>query len=205
VYNFRIVIVTVASFKGGVGKTTSAMHIAAYLNEKMPTVLIDGDPNRSATAWSKRSESGLPFKVVDERQLAKAAREFDSMVIDTQARPTAEDLKELVEGCDLLIVPATPDSLSLDALMLTVNALETFGAERFRILLTIIPPKPNRDGEDARSVLSEAGLPIFQASIRRFHAFQKAALAGRLVHEVNDPNGRAGWEDYQAVGKEIKA
>ena len=197
-------IITVASFKGGVGKTTTAMHVAAYLNEKTPTVLIDGDPNRSATAWSKRSQGGLPFKVVDERQLAKAAREFSSMVIDTQARPTADDLRELVEGCDLLIVPATPDSLSLDALMLTVNTLESFGAERFRILLTIIPPKPNRDGDEARLVLNEAGLSLFQASIRRFHAFQKATLSGRLVHEVNDPNGRLGWEDYQAVGKEIE-
>jgi chromosome partitioning protein len=197
-------IVTVANFKGGVGKTTTAMHLAAYLNQKTPTVLIDGDPNRSATAWSKRGEGkGLPFKVVDERLLAKAAREYDSMVIDTKARPEPEDLKQLIEGCDLLVIPATPDSMSLDALMLTVGALEDCGAERFRILLTIIPPRPNRDGEEARASLLEAGLPLFETSIRRYHAYQKAALAGVVVCDVKDPYAMEAWSDCEAVGKEI--
>ena len=41
-------IITVASFKGGVGKTTTAVHLAAFLNESSPALLIDGDPNRSA-------------------------------------------------------------------------------------------------------------------------------------------------------------
>ena len=53
-------ILTVASFKGGVGKTTSAIHFAAYLQQQAPTLLIDGDPNRSATTWARacRADSG---------------------------------------------------------------------------------------------------------------------------------------------------
>jgi chromosome partitioning protein len=42
-------IITIASFKGGVSKTTTAVHLAAYLQKRSPTLLIDGDPNRSAT------------------------------------------------------------------------------------------------------------------------------------------------------------
>ena len=55
-------IVTVASFKGGVGKTTTALHLAAYCQTLAPTLLVDGDLNRSALDWAKRGN--LPFKVV---------------------------------------------------------------------------------------------------------------------------------------------
>ena len=194
-------ILTVASFKGGQAKTTPAVHLAAFFHQDKPTLLIDGDPNRSATAWSKRK--GFPFQVIDERQAARFARDYEHIVIDTQARPTQEDLHALTQGCDKLIIPVTPDALSLDALFLILDALTTLGTQSFRVLLTIVPPKPNKDGEEAQTKLVAAGIPVFKASIRRFVAFQKAALAGVLVSDVSDPNASAGWSDYQRVGEEL--
>jgi chromosome partitioning protein len=194
-------IITVASFKGGVGKTTTAVHIAAYLQEQAPTLLIDGDPNRSATGWTKRG--CLPFKVVDERQAARFARQYEHIVIDTQARPSQEDLQALVEGCDMLVIPTTPDALALDALILTVDALRSLKTDRYRILLTMIPPRPSRDGEEAHAMLTQANVPLFEGRIRRMVAFQKAALNGVVVHTVQDPRAAQGWEDYVAIGKEL--
>jgi chromosome partitioning protein len=194
-------IVTVASFKGGVGKTTTAVHLAAYLQNMKPTLLIDGDPNRSATGWSKRG--GLPFRVIDERQAARFAKDFEHIVIDTEARPEREDLEALASGCDLLVIPTTPDALALDALMQTVAELDSLGADRYRVLLTMVPPKPSRDGLEARALIEEAKLPIFRSEVRRMVAFQKAALAGVPVFEVVEARARLGWGDYERIGEEV--
>lgn len=196
-------IITVASFKGGVGKTTTALHLAAYFARLAPTVLIDGDPNRSASTWATRGAP--PFPVAPESQIALWARKTEHLVIDTKARPEASDLRALVEGCDLLILPTTPDPFSLDALHLTLDALDSLAAGSYRILLTIVPPRPMPDGEHARSTLSQAGLPLFGRDIRRTVAFQRAALEGVTVDQVRglDSAGLA-WDDYAAVAKEIE-
>lgn len=194
-------IITIASFKGGVGKTTTAVHLAAYLSKKAKTVLIDGDPNRSATGWAKRGD--LPFAVIDERAAAKQSRYYQHILIDTQARPEQDDLEALIESCDVLIIPSTPDALSLDAMMQTVAILKQLGSDRFKVLLTIVPPKPSTDAKQAREILTEAGLPLFKGQIRRLVAFQKAALVGVPVYAVSDPRAIQGWKDYQIVGREL--
>jgi chromosome partitioning protein len=195
-------IITTASFKGGVGKTTTAIHLAAFLQALGETLLVDGDPNRSATRWDRRG-NGLPFKVVSEQQAAKYAKNYEHIVIDTQARPTEEDLQDLVDGCDLLILPTTPDVLSLDALLQTVNLLKSLGSEQYKVLLTRVPPPPRKDGDDAREMLTDAELPIVKGRIREFVAFQKAALDGVVVSKVNDRRAGIAWNDYSLVAKEI--
>ena len=209
-------IVTVASYKGGVGKTTTSVHIAAYLQTKGSTLLVDGDPNRSATGWQKRGS--LPFKVIDEKLLARYARDFEHIVIDTEAHPAKEDMETLAEGCDLLILPSTPDVLSLEALGLTIESLEKIGAKNYKVLLTVIPPNPSKDGDEARAMFKSEKIPTFKSQISRRVAFQKAALQGILVSEVKkqiwdkkkdkfitltDSSAQGGWKEYEAVGKEL--
>jgi len=194
-------IITVASFKGGVGKTTTAVHLSAYLQKKKPTLLIDGDPNRSASAYMKRGK--LPFSIVDERGAAKFARDYEHIVIDTEARPDEDDLRSLAAGCDLLVIPTTPDAMAIDALLLTVEALQKINAANYKILLTVVPPRPNRDGEEARLMLNANKLPVFKNEIKRLIAFQKASLAGVPVYGIKEPRAEAAWKAYQSVGREI--
>ena len=126
--------------------------------------------------WARAGK--LPFKVVDERQAALHARTFEHIVIDTKARPDEEDLRALALGCHLLVIPCTPDPLSLRALGLTVTAMKSIGADRYRVLLTVVPPRPSRDGDDAREMIEQMGLPVFQAAFHGLSRFNARCSKG---------------------------
>jgi cellulose biosynthesis protein BcsQ len=82
----------------GVGKTTTAVHLAAYLQTLAPTLLLDGDDTRNATAWGQRG-NGFAFKVADEVQAARLALIIRPLV------ESASGLKrfELFKQCFLLV------------------------------------------------------------------------------------------------------
>ncbi|MBF2088495.1 MAG: ParA family protein [Synechococcales cyanobacterium K32_A2020_035] len=193
-------IITLASAKGGVGKTTSAIHIAAILAADAPTLLIDGDPNRSSLKWSDRGS--LPFKTVELMAAAMHSRNYQHLVFDTPARPNSEDLAALVEGCELLAIPTTPDILSIEATLETVAILEDLGCHHYKILLTIVPPG-RKTGQQTREALE--GYPMFSRQIRRYAAYEKAALEGVLVKDAKDRNAGIAWSDYERLGKELMA
>ena len=200
-------IVTLLSAKGGVGKSTSAIHIAAYLQSLAPTLLVDGDGIRSATKWSLRSGGkGLPFRVVSYAELAREAPKYTHIIIDTEGNPSDDDFRDATKGSDLVIVPAVPESVATDGLTETLAKLHDQGSSNFRVLLTMVPPKPRTEGKALREMLVEQDIPVFRAEIPRLAAFEKAAADGVPVGAVqNDRNASRAWAAYVEVGKEVAA
>lgn len=196
-------ILTCASHKGGVGKTTTALHLAAYLSRFAPTLLIDGDAIRASTKWSQRGSKPLPFKVVDETQTAKYARQYGHIVIDTEANPSNVDFRQVADGCDLLVIPAVPETTATDGLIFTLSMLQDIGNDRYRVLLTKVHPKPRMDGVYLREMLLKLHIPVFVSEIPQLVAFDRASEKGVPVYDVKEARAARAWKSYEQAGKEI--
>ena len=191
-------LVTVAALKGGVGKTTTAVHLAGYLQQGARTLLID-EEGAGALDWA---EAGLlPFDTLLEADAGAVFNEYQHQVIDAGARTDPRLLADLAQHSDFLLVPTTPDALALNALLKTLRALD--GAQRYGVLLTITAPHPSRDADEAQAVLEELEVPVLEARVPRAVAYQRAALAGTLVSEVPDRRAAECWAAYEAVGQEV--
>jgi chromosome partitioning protein len=192
-------IIAITALKGGVGKTTTAVHLAAFLQTLAPTLLIDADKNRSALVWSR--EDKLPFYVASQAGAPGLIKKFTHIVIDTQARPEPEELEDLAAGSDMLILPTTPNHLDLDTTVKAVELLKTLNAN-YRVLLTKVDSR-TKNPQDAREFLAKAQLPIFKTEIPLLVAFQRSPSRGVTVKDYPDRRSKIGWYRYQDVGKEI--
>ncbi|HKQ76726.1 MAG TPA: ParA family protein [Blastocatellia bacterium] len=194
-------IIGIASHKGGVGKTTTAIHLSAILSNRSPCLLIDGDVNRSALAYSKRSTAELPFRVVDEKAAHRYTPDYKNIVIDTGAHPNKGDLAAIVEGCDRLVIITEPEIMSLDVLPEMLADLEKLGSKHHRVLLCQVDPRS--PALDARAVIEQLGARVFKAHVRSYAAYKLAAQRGTTVNEIPGEYSGEAWADYQAVAREL--
>ena len=194
-------IIAITAWKGGVGKTTTAVHLGAYLQSQAPTLIIDADRNRSALIWAR--EDQLPCYVASQAGSTHLIRKYPHIIVDTRARPEPEEFRDLAEGSDLLIVPTTPNHLDIDA---TFKAVEQLGSLKtdYRILLTKVDAR-TKTGREAKARLKAANLPLFKTDIPLLVAFERASQQGVVVKDCGDPKANFAWRKYQAIGREILA
>lgn len=118
--------IAVVNTKGGVGKTTTAVYLAAVASEEGLSVeLLDADPQGSATSWAEIAAEGdmqLPFPVTPANKITLGRpSSFDLTVIDTP--PGAADIiQAAIDAADVVVVPTAPSGLDLQRVWPTLEA-----------------------------------------------------------------------------------
>jgi chromosome partitioning protein len=179
-------IITVATMKGGSGKSTVASCLAVYwhLRGRRPT-LIDADPQRSIMRLAARERALGGVSVVEDasEEASKTARRLASggglVIIDTPGFRSKTTL-DCLAAADFLLVPVKPSPFDVDRMLDTLSILTDRGEgpqPLFRCLLT----QTTRDSVIARHIraeLAEAGLPVLQSEMANRVAYPEASLWG---------------------------
>lgn len=194
--------ISMFSKKGGVAKTTTAIHIAACLAEGgADTVVVDGDVNLGSCHWARKET--LPFYVSDGEGLADIGKRFEHYIFDTQAAPQLERVEKMVRRSDFIVIPTMCDTLSVRAAADSVRELQALQIleGQYAVLVASAPPRPSTDAQRVQEFFQKHGFPIFDTTIRRSVLVMRASGEGALA---KDFSGGAGvWEDYQAVTRQI--
>ncbi len=202
-------ILVVLNGKGGVGKTTTAINLAAAFSESDRVLLVDADPQASATWWVERSQKGVGFDVVQETNPAllsklRTVKDYTLMVVDTPPALGSEALAVVVPAADYLVLPTPPAPMDLTALIETVKqAVLPTGVEH-RVLLTRVDPRSVGEALEAQNTLLEMGIPACNAFIRAYKAHERAALDGKSILQWRGKNAQEAKADYRRVAEEVK-
>jgi chromosome partitioning protein len=204
-------IVTVANGKGGVGKTTTTVNLAGILGKKMRVLVVDSDPQESATWWMERSEGAEPkVEVVQETdpKMLGRVREvggYDVVLVDTRPALRAQALGAVIGASDYVVLPSPPAPMDVVALIETVRQEVRPSGVRHRVLLTRVDSRSRGEAEEARGALVAAGIPVFDNLVREYKAHRTASLLGIPISRLGLSRGRNAADDYRRVAAEILA
>jgi chromosome partitioning protein len=202
----------VVNTKGGVGKTTIAVHLAAMLAGQAPTLLIDGDPQGSAVSWAAwRREAEREPTPTTTVLIGKAvysegrnlSNSFHHTVVDAGGRDSAS-LRAALLLADLAVVPVGASNLDAaamtDLLEIVELAKDHNPALRVKVLLMRIDPR-TRDTGEMIDYLRENNLDVLDARICERVAFRRAIGEGATVAEIGrDP---LAVQEMQALLNEV--
>ena len=201
-------LLTIVNGKGGVGKTTTAFSLAASFALQGQTVLlVDTDPQASASWWYERSET-QPFELITESDPAMLTRlrevgGYDLAIIDTQPALSSAALAEVIKLSDFVLVPTPPSALDLNAVIETVRTMLAPSQVKYRVMLTRVDPRALNEALEALNTLTDVGIPSFHAFVRAYKAHERAALDGVPIHQYKGANAREGQRDYDRIAEEV--
>lgn len=191
----------VLNAKGGTGKTTLAVQLAAGLARRAPAALGDLDPQGSAAQWLRAGP--VPVHAGDAAWHADAAH----LVWDCPPSVEHPAAQRALREADAVLVPVLPSPLDLWASWRLVEAIRAEQARRaaLRAWLVVNQLEPGSALSAAmHEALREFELPALNAVVRRRAIYRTAALQGVSVYELGS-RAAAAVADIEAVIEEMQA
>jgi chromosome partitioning protein len=221
----------IANQKGGVGKTTVAMNLAAVAYDALvrpeslfmetaeevgdpisPILVVSTDPQNSSVWWSRRVEQkhGLPFNFTQARdpEELRALRHtsYEHVLIDTPGSLEDERiLTSVLDICDDVLVPLPPAPLAFDPTARTIEQVIKPRGVPFRVVVNDWDPRDGTvDLKQTGTYILKMGWPMCSTVIRRYKIHTRASAEGLVVTQY--PKNRVSMEareDFYKLALEL--
>lgn len=195
-------IIGVLNQKGGVGKTTLSVNIAAALAHAGARVLlIDADPQGSSLDWAAAREEGPLFSVVGlprasvHKEIEQVGQGYDHIIIDGPPRVT--DLaRSAIMASDVVLIPVQPSPYDIWAADEVVKLVQeaTVYKDNLKSVFVVNRKIANTAiGRDVGEALAAYPVPVLASTVTQRVIYAEAAAQGKAVFEI-DAEGPAAAE-----------
>ena len=204
-------VIAVINQKGGTGKTTLALNLAAGLARRGPTAVIDADPQRSISQWIAMGggEQALPVATPigtnPAATIAHLKQSHRYVVVDCPPTVQGAVIDAVMATADVVLIPVLPSPLDLWA-SVEMAALVGQVQQRNRALQAYLVLNQVETRNALSRVMQEAvaefAVPLLQANLQRRAAYRSAAVEGVSVYELGS-RGLQAVEDIEAIIQEV--
>lgn len=205
-------VIAVVGNKGGAGKTTLSVNLAAGLAKQASIAVVDADPQGSSLQWRdiadvQDSISLFPATESLQTQTTELAREFDYVVVDCPPSVHAPQTISVLEVSDLALIPVQPSPVDLWATIhierAIANAHQTNPSLKSLLVINQLEMRTTLS-RVVREALTEISLPVAKTALRRRAVYRNSALEGKTVFEMG-ARGAAAAEELEQLIHEVTA
>jgi chromosome partitioning protein len=190
-------VIAVVGNKGGAGKTTLSVNLAAGLTKKTSIAVVDADPQGSALRWRAIADDDAIAVYAASEQLADQASElqadYDYVVIDCPPSVHAPQTNAILQVGDLALIPVQPSPVDLWATIHIERAIDKAHEinPSLKALLVINQLESRTTlSRLVREALTEIAIPVAETAVQRRAIYRNSALEGKSVFDM----GRRGVE-----------
>ena len=200
-------VIALVGNKGGAGKTTLAVNLAAGLARHDSVAVIDADPQGSALQWHAiaADEPAPPVYMAEadlQRQAIQLLQDYHCVVIDCPPSVHAPQTGAVLGFGDLALIPVQPSPMDLWASVHIEQSIEEAHKlnPALRTLLVINQLEPRTTlSRLVRDALSEIAFPVAATAVRRRAIYRNSALQGKSVFDMGRRGADAAAEIDQLI------